>query len=177
VTEYPGYNISGLVIGASYTALLMVWREPGAPTVRVTPDNMTFGPTINQTSEWVESRMDFIASAESQRIGLARQDTNLGLVYLGAIFCTPAPYTGPYFDGSSGSDYIWGGAANASASFYYPDRVNRSYLISQLLEENCPLGVIPGVPQFGVLPTIGVYGDVWPDAWPDVWPGHYVSYY
>jgi len=61
--------------------------------------------------------------------------------------------SGPYFDGSSGSDYLWGGVANASPSFYYPDRVNRSYLISQLLAENCPLGVTPGVPQFGVLPT------------------------
>jgi len=82
-----------------------------------------------------------------------------------------------YFDGAAGSDYIWGGVANASASFYYPDRVNRSYLISQLLEENCPLGVTPGVPQFGVLPTTGIFGDVWPELWPDVWPGHSVSYY
>jgi len=85
--------------------------------------------------------------------------------------------TGGYFDGASGSDYIWGGVANASESFYYPDRVNRSYLISKLLEENCPLGVTPGVPQFGVLPTIGIFGDVWTDEWPDVWPGHSVSYY
>lgn len=73
--------------------------------------------------------------------------------YVDDVLLEEAATLNAYFDGASGPDYVWGGAANASASFYYPDRINRSYLISQLLAENCPLGVTPGVPQFGVLPT------------------------
>jgi len=63
-----------------------------------------------------------------------------------------AAVVGSNFDGYSGPDFSWSGAVNASRSYYFPDKVIRGYLISQLLQENCPLGVTPGVPQFG-LPT------------------------
>lgn len=58
-----------------------------------------------------------------------------------------------YLDGSLGTDYLWAGAANNSPSFYYRDRQARSYLLNRVLLENCPLGVIPAVPRFAVLPT------------------------
>lgn len=66
--------------------------------------------------------------------------------------------TGPlpddrYFDGSDGIDYLWGGAANNSPSYYYRDRAARAYLLRKILRENVPLGVTPGEPQFAVLPT------------------------
>lgn len=61
---------------------------------------------------------------------------------------------GTYFDGSFGSDYLWeaGTAADVSRSYYYEDYAVRSYLLKQVLAENCPLGVIPAVPQFAVQP-------------------------
>lgn len=61
----------------------------------------------------------------------------------------------PYFDGGYGLDYLWetGGTAGAARSYYYRDRQARSYLLDRILEENCPLGVIPSVPQFAVLPS------------------------
>lgn len=58
-----------------------------------------------------------------------------------------------YLDGSLGDDYLWGGAVNASESYFYRDRTSRTYLLSRLLEENLPLGVIPSQPKFAVLPT------------------------
>lgn len=58
-----------------------------------------------------------------------------------------------YLDGSVGTDYLWGGPVNNSESYYYRDRQSRTYLLSRLLEENVPLGVIPAVPKFAVLPT------------------------
>ena len=57
---------------------------------------------------------------------------------------------GSYFDGASGADYVWDGTPNASNSLFYPDKLNRSYLISQLLAENCPLGITPSALTFGV---------------------------
>lgn len=62
---------------------------------------------------------------------------------------------GPYFDGGFGDDYLWeaGGTAGKSRSYYYRDRNARGYLLAGLLAENCPLGVIPSVPQYAVLPT------------------------
>jgi hypothetical protein len=61
---------------------------------------------------------------------------------------------GTYFDGSSGADYLWeaGTVANDSRSYFYEDYAVRAYLLKQVLAENCPLGTIPGVPQFAVLP-------------------------
>lgn len=66
-----------------------------------------------------------------------------------------SPEPGEYFDGSFGVDYLWeqGKAEGSGTSFWYPKRIERSYLIQQLLAENCPLGVLPGTPDFGVLPT------------------------
>jgi len=62
---------------------------------------------------------------------------------------------GAYFDGGSGIDYLWDASASVGTgpSYYYRDRVTRSYLLNRLLQENCPLGVIPPVPQFAVLPS------------------------
>jgi hypothetical protein len=61
---------------------------------------------------------------------------------------------GTYFDGSSGADYLWeaGTSADTSRSYYYEDYAVRQYLLKQVLAENCPLGVIPAVPQFAVQP-------------------------
>lgn len=61
---------------------------------------------------------------------------------------------GTYFDGFSGNDYLWdqGGGAPGCRSYYYEDYAVRSYLLRQVLAENCPLGVIPAVPQFAVQP-------------------------
>ena len=62
---------------------------------------------------------------------------------------------GPYFTGASGADYLWeaGSTPGSGRSYYYRDRSARAYLLGRLLEENCPLGVIPAVPQFAVLPS------------------------
>lgn len=62
---------------------------------------------------------------------------------------------GDYFDGGFGADYVWeaGKAEGNGASFYYRDRLARSYLLQRILKQNCPLGVIPAVPQFAVLPS------------------------
>jgi hypothetical protein len=60
-----------------------------------------------------------------------------------------------YFDGSMGADYLWetGGTTNLTRSYYYENRVERSYLIRTLLDENTPLGISAAIPQYAVLPT------------------------
>jgi hypothetical protein len=60
-----------------------------------------------------------------------------------------------YFDGSMGADYLWetSGTANLTRSYFYENRVERSYLIRTLLDENTPLGITSAVPQYAVLPT------------------------
>jgi len=149
----PGYDVSGLIVGTAYTVVAVVWRGPGSPVVVAAADNEAFGSPVLLLGEWSTSRGEFTATAETQRVGLARIDSAMGRVYLGGVVCTPSPWVGGYFDGGSGEDYVWSGTPDDSPSCYYPDKANRSYLISQLLAENCPLGVTPGVPQFGVLPT------------------------
>lgn len=48
-----------------------------------------------------------------------------------------------YFDGNSGSDYLWenGGTPQASRSYYYPGRTQRNAVLIRNLEENLPLGI------------------------------------
>ncbi|MDX3260708.1 carbohydrate binding domain-containing protein [Streptomyces sp. MI02-2A] len=60
----------------------------------------------------------------------------------------------PYFDGSMGSDYVWDvdGQPNLTRSYYYENRLERSFLIRTLLKENTPLGIAASEPKFGVLP-------------------------
>lgn len=64
-------------------------------------------------------------------------------------------YDKGYFDGSMGTDYQWqqGKSPGAGASFYYQDYISRSYLVQAILNENCPLGVLPAAPDYGILPT------------------------
>jgi len=160
MTTRSGYDISGLAIGKPYVAILMVWREPGSPVVSATADGVTFGNPVLTTQEWTESRVTFIASAQTQRVGLFRADNKNGRTYIGGVVCTASPYTGAYFDGFSGPDFSWGGTVNDSLSYYFPDKFIRSYLISQLLTENCPWGVTPNAPQFGATPhTSWILGD------------------
>ncbi|WP_020142239.1 hypothetical protein [Terracoccus sp. 273MFTsu3.1] len=73
---------------------------------------------------------------------------------LAGMLIEQAVKAGTYFDGLSGADYLFeqGGAAPGARSYYYEDYAVRSYLLKQVLAENCPLGVIPAVPQFAVQP-------------------------
>ena len=125
MATYSGYEVTGLTVGAAYTAVVIVWREAGAPVVAATGDGVTFGPSVTVVNEWRESRVTFVATATAQVVGIARLDASVGRVYIDAVAIVPiptadAPYAGAYFDGSTTDvaprDYAWTGTANASTS-------------------------------------------------------------
>lgn len=56
-----------------------------------------------------------------------------------------------YFDGDSGgADYLWeqGGTPGSTRSYYYQDREARNYILIRLLQENVPLGMTVGQPEY-----------------------------
>jgi hypothetical protein len=157
------------LVGASYSEV------EGAPFafsayVRGTPNRSVAIQIHWSTGAWTNGPIQLIASATDwQRLtytGVVPDGAGSGTLYISELVsgvssgdyletdCALVETSwviGDYFDGNTGSDYIWGGAPNATMSFYYQDRINRSYLLANLLAENCPLGVTPGVPQFGVV--------------------------
>jgi hypothetical protein len=151
--------------------------KPGDPFafsayVRGTPNQTATIQIYWSTGAWTNGHTRLVASATNyQRLtctGIVPEGAGSATMYVSemaagvsigyyletdSVLVEASPVVGDYFDGNTGSDYIWGGAPNASLSFYYQDRINRSYLLANLLAENCPLGVTPGVPQFGVVTT------------------------
>lgn len=78
-----------------------------------------------------------------------------GIFWADGILVEEGSAVRDYFDGSMGADYLWEttGTANLTRSYFYENRVERSYLIRTLLDENTPLGITSAVPQYAVLPT------------------------
>lgn len=67
-----------------------------------------------------------------------------GNFWLDRVLIEQASAPGAYFDGGSGADYLWNpnfGTPNESQSWYYRDRVKKTYVVSQLIADNTPVGI------------------------------------
>lgn len=159
-------TLTDLLPGRTYTVSWRITKEVNCAPIHVLVDNAYgmddeggFDDSVND--RWNVIWATFTATATSHAVGLAirPQDKAAGITntfYFTAVLAEEAFGPRDYFDGEDGSDYLYeaGVALTKNArSFFYEDRVNRSYLLRQLLDENSPLGVIPGTPKYGVVPS------------------------
>jgi hypothetical protein len=171
-TTDGGFNfqITGLIPGRRYTmsARLAIaqscgnvyaWTGSSSSTMieRVSFSSATPDPS---NPRWRTVWVTFDANVSSMYMGfnVARSTMTAGqpsIFWADGILVEEGAAVRPYFDGSMGADYLWetSGTANLTRSYYYENRVERSYLIRTLLDENTPLGITAAIPQYAVLPT------------------------
>lgn len=158
--------LTDLLPGRTYTVSFKVTQELGCAPVWVIVDGnyvmeTTDGVVDAANNRWVTIWATFQATATSHTIGLAirPQDKTAGVTNkfeFTGVLGEEAHGPGVYFDGEDGDDFLYEsgvGATKNARSFYYEDRVDRAFLLVQLLAENTPLGVLAGTPIYGTVPT------------------------
>lgn len=164
------YQVTGLIPGKTYTMSAKVALATGCGDV-VAWSGVS-GTTFLGTTTWLKATPDptnqrfrtlsvtFTAKSSSAYVGMevlvnTTVPGTASMFWADAVLIEEGSSARPYFDGNFGADYLWesGGSANASRSYYYENRVERSYLVQTLLNENVPLGISSAVPLYAVLPT------------------------
>jgi hypothetical protein len=155
----PGrrYTLSARVAIATGCGNLYAWCSTGA--VRITRNDFRTAKT-DANRRWRVLTMTFDATQSTVSLGIDVSKSTMAagvasIFWTDGVLVEEGTAVRDYFDGSMGADYLWetGGSANLTRSYFYENRVERSYLIRTLLDENTPLGISSAVPQYAVLPT------------------------
>lgn len=172
VTQDAGatFTVSGLIPGNTYTMSARISIAVGCGDVYALSGDST-STQIAQTSyrlaqpdptnaRWRVVTVTFQAIAPTVNLGWNVLKTTMSagtpsIFWTDGVLIEAGSSARPYFDGGMGEDYLWesGGSDNQSRSYYYENRVERSYLVQTLLDENTPLGITSAVPLYAVLPT------------------------
>ncbi len=158
----PGrqYTMSARVAVAQGCGNIVVWSGSGT-TLGRQADWLTAADTVDPANKrWRTLSVTFTANAATVTLGMNVLHTTMtsglsSIFWTDGVLVEEGSTARSYFDGSMGSDYLWesGGSVNLSRSYFYENRVERSYLVATLLAENTPLGIAAAVPQYAVLPT------------------------
>lgn len=164
------WNISGLIPGRQYTMSARVAVAVGCGEVwawsasvgSIQGAQVSFAQAEPDTNNprWRTVAVTFTATETTTSLGInvAHATMTAGIssiFWVDGVLVEEGTAIRPYFDGSMGVDYLWesGGTANLSRTYFYENRIERSYLIQTLLAENTPLGITSAVPLYAVLPT------------------------
>jgi hypothetical protein len=165
------FSITGLIPGRTYNLSARVATAQGCGDVTPWVGNgaaykasQTWRQAVDSVDpddqRWRTIWVSFTAITSSVSVGfnVVASTMSAGLssiFWVDGVLTEEGDTARPYFDGSMGDDYLWetGGTVNATRSYFYENRVERSYLIRTLLTENVPLGISSGTPQYAVLPT------------------------
>lgn len=157
----PGrrYTMSARVAVAQYCGDVYAWTGTAYSTMTQRTTFRTSAPDPNNP-QWRTVWVTFDAKVAGVWMGfsVSRSTMTAGqpsIFWTDGILVEEGSAVRDYFDGSMGADYLWetSGTANLTRSYYYENRVERSYLIRTLLDENTPLGITAAIPQYAVLPT------------------------
>lgn len=121
------YSVSGLIVGATYTASLWAIAGVLGMQMRVSPASNLSGANTATTSvgvvnELVRYKITFVATATTIYVGLFSTSVSpgSGVVGMTGILVEQRPTVLPYFDGDTpdalGFTYEWEGTAGASTS-------------------------------------------------------------
>lgn len=136
--------------GASATQhTAKTWQQAAETADPANPRWRTISVTFTPSLPTVDLRVQ--CTATTMTPGVA------SIFWVDGVLVEEGATARPYFDGSMGNDYLWeaGGAPNHARSYYYQDRVQRSFLVRTLLDENTPLGIVSAEPKYAVLPNQG----------------------
>lgn len=117
-----GYALSGLTVGAVYTASAYVYVPSGSADVVLEADTPTFGSPTSVKNAWTRITVTFAAPASAAAIRLmnATASTSGQTAYLDAVLVEQRPDIDGYFDGATtdtdAAVYAWTGTAHASIS-------------------------------------------------------------
>jgi hypothetical protein len=163
--------VSGLIPGRTYTMSAKVaiatacgdispWASTGATMRNWRMWSQSSKAADPANKRWRTLMVTFDARAATVTLGLNVLHSTMtsgvaSIFWVDGVLVEEGTAVRDYFDGSMGVDYLWetGGSANLTRSYFYENRVERSYLIRTLLDENTPLGISSAVPQYAVLPT------------------------
>jgi hypothetical protein len=157
----PGrrYTLSAYAYQAQYCGRTYAWSS-GSSSTLVARNTFDTAQPDPHNKRWRRLWVTFTANIDTVWMGFSvpydKMTPNQPSIYwIDGVLVEEGEAVRPYFDGSKGADYLWetGGTANLTRSYYYENRVERSYLIRTLLDENTPLGITAGIPQYAVLPT------------------------
>lgn len=131
------HTISGLVLGITYTGAIQVY----------------------QNGVWSQITTSVLCSsttAQAFTFKLPSASSYPATLYVGGCIIERGTTVGTYFDGNSGTDYLWetGGTAGSTRSYYYPDRTQRTYILNRVLQENVAMGLQVGTPVFAAGPPL-----------------------
>lgn len=115
-----------------------------------------YGGVLSQTvtpEKWVRVFFSFVAASANDTLQLTPQyGTPPGSFWIDGVLIEETEIVNDYFDGSYGDDYLWesSGVPGESRSYYYQGRRAKTYLLSNLVVENSPVGITTAIPVFAV---------------------------
>ena len=161
--EGAAVTVPGLFVGETYTA--SAWVQPGTNTADIA---FTAGQFIGGTGlppdlvsgTWVQTSVTFTATASTMVLELTPVLSSSSTAafplafYVDCVLIEEGEIVNPYFDGNFGTpDWIWGGTANLSCSFWYENMAVNQEVIKNILANHTPLGITPALPLYGVAPS------------------------
>jgi cell wall-associated NlpC family hydrolase len=166
------FRVSGLIPGRTYTMSAKVaialgcgdiapWS--GTQTTQVSSVKWTqAADTLDASNKrWRTLSVVFTAAQSEVYLGLSvihgtMAPSTASIFWVDGVLVEEGQAVREYFDGNQGDDYLWetDGVANLTRSYYYENRVERSFLVQTLLNENTPLGITANAPQYAVLPEV-----------------------
>lgn len=157
------HTLSGLVVGRRYTASILVAADQrpdvvvgvatGTRIARLNYANAPADPFGLQTRR-VYVVFDALATTETITLAPTAVTATPNVLATQALI-EVGDVLRPYFDGSSGADYLWetGGTAGKARSYYYKNRAERLAALKRILADNVPMGIGIADPQMAVLPV------------------------
>lgn len=100
MTLGPGFVVTGLTAGATYTGVIAVWSSADAPNVRASIDGTLYGPLVASKGA-ATARVAFVATATSHTLTLEPVGIEPGQAYgdtwASGYLMTAGNYAGDYF--------------------------------------------------------------------------------
>lgn len=172
------FRVSGLLPGRTYTMSAKVsvaigcgdiapWSGTGTMQVHNTQWTQAANALDPDDPHWRTLHVTFTTAASSVSLGLnvlhgTMTPSTSSMFWVDGVLVEEGETVRDYFDGSTGDGYLWEatGVPNLTRSYYYQNRVERSFLVQTLLSENVPLGIAANAPKYAVLPEVTIVSNL-----------------
>lgn len=168
------FRVSGMIPGRTYTMSAKVsiaigcgditpWSGTGTVQVRNAQWTQAANALDPDDPRWRTLHVTFTTAAPSAYLGLNVLHGTMpagiaSMFWVDGVLVEEGETVRDYFDGSTGDGYLWeaSGVPNLTRSYFYENRVERSFLVQTLLTENVPLGITASAPKYAVLPEVTI---------------------
>jgi hypothetical protein len=158
---YVQHDIDNLIAGRTYTVSAYIKMGTGLSDLFLSAasdaNSVSYSSfaSAQPGEDWVRLSFSFDADTSRDHIrftGALAPGQTSGNFWIDGVLIEENTLLLDYFDGSFGFDYLWeaGGVAGESRSYWYQGRRFKQYLVSQVVQQNNPMGITSAEPVYAV---------------------------